>query len=103
MSKPKKYHINKDCSKAIHTDTKTRNLDKCKCTLHCYGSRWHYSSTSRSIKNNSIITEIVLASKRKKVIKPVEQNHSSYEDTSNNDKQTPTVLTDQNLINVLNK
>ncbi|CAG8558564.1 15827_t:CDS:2 [Funneliformis mosseae] len=103
MLKSKKPHINKNCLKAIHTDTKTRNLVECKCTLHCYGSRWYYSSTSRSIKNNSIVTETVSASKRKKVIKLVEQNHSSYEDTPSDDEPTPIILTDQNLIDVLNK
>ncbi|CAG8438608.1 10630_t:CDS:2 [Funneliformis caledonium] len=103
MPKLKKHRINKDRSKAIHTDTKTRNLVECKYTLHCYGSRWRYSSTTRSIKNNSVVTETVSALKRKKVIKPVEQNHSSYEVIPNDDELTPTILTDQNLINVLNK
>ncbi|CAG8657357.1 14458_t:CDS:2 [Funneliformis caledonium] len=98
MPKPKKHHFNKDYSKAIHTNTKTRNLVEYKYTLHCRDSKWRYSSTSRSIKNNSVITETLLASKRKKVIKPLKQNHSSYENTSNDDKSTPTILTDQNLI-----
>ncbi|CAG8726222.1 14532_t:CDS:2, partial [Funneliformis caledonium] len=78
-----------DCSKAIHTDTKTRNLVECKYTLHCHDSRWVNPKTS--IKNNSVITETVSASKRKKVIKPVEQNHSSYEDTPSDDEPTPTI------------
>ncbi|CAG8747845.1 16322_t:CDS:2 [Funneliformis caledonium] len=104
MSKLKKYHINKNRLKAIYTDTKTRNLVECKCTLHYHGSRWvdsrtfdrhqqeiewfryiisrqRYSLTLRSIKNNSVVTETVSASKRKKVIKLVKQNYSSYEDT----------------------
>ncbi|CAG8511082.1 11281_t:CDS:2 [Funneliformis caledonium] len=66
MPKPKKHRINKDRSKAIYTNTKTRNLVECKCTLHYHSSRWRYSSTSRSIKNNSVVTETVLALKRKK-------------------------------------
>ncbi|CAG8577856.1 14457_t:CDS:2, partial [Funneliformis mosseae] len=62
-----------------------------------------YSSTSRSIKNNSVVTETVSVLKRKKVIKPVKQNHNSYEDTPSDDEPIPTVLTDQNLIDISNK
>ncbi|CAG8724146.1 10976_t:CDS:2 [Funneliformis caledonium] len=96
MLKPKKHHINKDRSKAIHTDTKTRNLVECKCTLHCHGSRWidlrTFDRHQQEIERFRYITSGQL-----------EQNHSSYEDTPSDDEPTPTVLTDQNLIDVLNK
>jgi hypothetical protein len=91
MPKPKKYHVNKDCSKATKIDPKTRNLVECKCLLYCRGGKLvdprTFKKHQKKLKQyQAIVTE---KSKKRKIRTGAIENLSDYEEmvqTDNDDE-----------------
>jgi hypothetical protein len=66
MPKPKKYHVNKDCSKATKIDSKTKNSVEYKCLLYCRSDKLVDSRTFKKHQKKLKQHQVIIIRKSKK-------------------------------------